>query len=104
METVALHTRLQAGCEAEYERIHATIPSELDALLRLHGITSWRIWRSGRDLFHVVECVNYAAFIAAVAEDPVNLAWQRRMSLLLEVVHDYRDPTRNALPRVWALP
>lgn len=33
METVALHSRLKAGKEAEDDRVHATIPGDLDGRL-----------------------------------------------------------------------
>ena len=52
MQTIALHTRLKAGREAEYERVHAVIPPDLDAALREAGVHEWRIWRDGQDLFH----------------------------------------------------
>lgn len=101
---VALHTRLRPGKEEAYERVHATIPPELDALLRANGVRSWRIYRSGCDLFHVVDVDDYSAFLAAVARHPVNVAWQQKMSELLEVVHDYDSPGANALRLVWELP
>jgi L-rhamnose mutarotase len=56
MERIALHTRLKPGRQQEYEDVHAVIPSELDAALREAGVTNWRIWRGGQDLFHLVEC------------------------------------------------
>ena len=104
MERIALHTRLREGKEAEYDRVHAEIPAELDDLLRREGIFAWRIYRSGRDLFHYVECDDYASFLRAVKDDPVNLAWQARMSELLEVAHDYASAETNALGLVWELP
>ncbi|HLI96323.1 MAG TPA: L-rhamnose mutarotase [Candidatus Baltobacteraceae bacterium] len=104
MERVALHTRLKIGKESDYERVHAAIPAELDALLRANGVKSWRIYRSGRDLFHFVEVESCAAFLQAVEKHPVNVAWQSRMADLLEVTHDYSNPSGNALPLVWALP
>jgi L-rhamnose mutarotase len=104
MQRIALHTRLKPGKEAEYESIHAVIPSELDALLRATGVRSWRIYRTGRDLFHFVEVDDYAAFLKAVERHPVNVAWQERMSMLLEVSHDYVNPESNVLPLVWELP
>jgi L-rhamnose mutarotase len=104
MERIALHTRLRKGKEAEYERVHAAISPELDGLLRRNGVHAWRIYRSGRDLFHFVEVEDYARFLHAVADDPVNVDWQRRMSELLEVIHDYSSPSANTLPLVWELP
>ena len=56
------------------------------------------------DLFHVIDCEDYDALIAYVGAQPVNSAWQARMSELLEVVHDYSAGGADAaLPVVWEL-
>lgn len=103
MDRVALHTRLKPGREVDYDRVHATIPEDLDAALREAGVRSWRIWRDGLDLFHVVECDDYAAMRAHLRDHPANLPWQARMADLLDVADDYsgRD---TGLPLVWQLP
>lgn len=103
VERIALHTRLKAGRELDYERVHATISDELDARLRAAGVHGWSIWRSGLDLFHLVEVEDYAAMRRALADDPVNLDWQRQMSELLEVADDYSGGD-HGLPQVWRLP
>ncbi|MBB5892190.1 L-rhamnose mutarotase [Kutzneria kofuensis] len=103
METVALHTRLKPGREADYEAVHAVIPDELDSALREAGVHSWRIWRSGRDLFHLVEVEDYAAMRAFLAEHPANVPWQARMAELLEVQDDYSGSEPD-VKLVWALP
>jgi len=63
-QRVALHTKLKPGKEAEYESVHAVIPPELDTALRAAGVRTWRIWRTGLDLFHVVEVDDYAVMRA----------------------------------------
>ena len=103
METVALHTRLKAGREADYDRVHATIPSELDGALREAGVHSWRIWRSGRELFHLVEVDDYRAMRARLATHPANIPWQARMAELLEVEDDYSGAEPD-VRLVWELP
>ena len=103
METVALHTRLKPGREADYEAVHAVIPDELDVALRAAGVHSWRIWRSGRDLFHVVDVEDYAKMREFLAEHPANVPWQARMAELLEVQDDYSG-SEPAVNLVWALP
>ncbi|WP_309111195.1 L-rhamnose mutarotase [Saccharothrix sp.] len=103
MSEIALHTRLKPGCEEEYDRVHATIPSELDAALREAGVSSWRIWRSGRDLFHLVEVEDYAAMRAFLAEHPANVPWQARMAELLDVPDDYSGAAPD-VRLVWELP
>lgn len=103
METVALHTRLKPGKEAEYDRVHAVIPTELDGALRAAGVHSWRIWRSGRDLFHVIECDDYQAMRARLRDHPANVPWQARMAGLLDVEDDYSGAAPD-VRLVWELP
>ena len=83
METVALHTRLREGREA--------------------GVHSWRIWRSGRELFHLVEVDDYRAMRAFLAEHPANVPWQAQMAELLEVEDDYSGAEPD-VRLVWELP
>ena len=100
---IALHTRLKPGKESEYEEVHATIPAELDAALRAAGVHAWRIWRDGRDLFHVVEVEDYKRMRDALRDHPANLPWQARMAELLEVEDDYSG-TDSGIKLVWELP
>ena len=101
---VALHTRLRAGAEEAYERAHREVSPELQAAIRDAGVRDWTIWRSGRDLFHVIECEDYGRMLARLESLPVNAAWQARMGELLEVVHDYGSEGAGAgLPVVWEL-
>jgi L-rhamnose mutarotase len=102
---VALHTKLQSGAEDAYDEAHRHVPPELVTAIRAAGAREWTIWRSGLDLFHVLECDDYAALLAALAPLPVNIAWQARMATMQEVVHDYSDAGAAAgLPVVWHLP
>ncbi|MEU3650720.1 L-rhamnose mutarotase [Lentzea sp. NPDC034063] len=103
METVALHTRLREGREADYDRVHASIPVELDGALREAGVHSWRIWRSGRELFHLVEVDDYRAMRLFLAEHPANVPWQAQMAELLEVEDDYSGAEPD-VRLVWELP
>jgi L-rhamnose mutarotase len=83
--------------------VHAVIPRELDDALRDAGVTTWRIWRDGQDLFHVVECEDYRAMRAHLREHPANVPWQARMDELLDVADDYGGTDRG-LGLVWELP
>lgn len=103
MERIALHTRLKPGKETEYDTVHATIPAELDAALRAAGVQSWRIWRDGRDLFHVVTVEDYRAMRAALRDHPANVPWQARMAELLEIEDDYSGAD-SGIRLVWELP
>jgi L-rhamnose mutarotase len=98
---VALHTRLKPGAEAEYEAAHREVPSELVEALEAAGLQEWTIWRSGLDLFHVIDCTGYAQLLRSVAALPVNVAWQERMAGLLDVVHDYSAEAEQELPVAW---
>ena len=101
---IALHTRVRADRIDEYEAAHRAVPAELIEAIRAGGAESWTIWRSGTDLFHVIECDDYAALLAYLNAQPVNTAWQARMAELLDVIHDYSAVgAAAALPVVWAL-
>ncbi|MFG2120311.1 L-rhamnose mutarotase [Streptomyces sp. NPDC048710] len=102
---VALHTKVRAHRIADYEAAHREVPKELTEAIRAAGTTSWTIWRSGTDLFHLLECEDYGRLLAALEELPVNVAWQARMAELLDVVHDYSQGGADArLSVVWELP
>ncbi|MFF5013030.1 L-rhamnose mutarotase [Streptomyces sp. NPDC001165] len=102
---VALHTKVRAHRIADYEAAHREVPKELTDAIRAAGATSWTIWRSSTDLFHLLECEDYGRLLAALEELPVNVAWQARMAELLDVVHDYSQVGADAgLPVVWELP
>lgn len=101
---IALRTQVRADRIEEYEAAHREVPAELTAAIRGAGATSWTIWRSGTDLFHLIECDDYGRLLAELQQLPVNVAWQSRMAELLEVVHDYSDEGAGAgLPVVWEL-
>jgi L-rhamnose mutarotase len=101
---VALHTRVRADRIEEYEQAHREVPAELTEAIRAAGVASWTIWRSGTDLFHLIDCASYPALLAQLEQLPVNVAWQGRMAELLDVVHDYsKAGTGAGLPVVWQL-
>ncbi|MFD3451163.1 L-rhamnose mutarotase [Streptomyces sp. NPDC058691] len=101
---VALHTRVRADRIEEYEAAHREVPGELAGAIRAAGVHEWTIWRSGTDLFHLLDVDDYPAMIAALERLPVNIAWQARMAGLLEVAHDYSaDGAGATLPVVWEL-
>lgn len=99
---IALHTRLKPGAEEAYEQAHREVPPELLAAISAAGAHDWTIWRSGLDLFHVIDCDSYAELLSALADLPVNIAWQARMAGYLDVIHDYSSADKG-LPEVWRL-
>jgi L-rhamnose mutarotase len=101
---IALHTKVRADRIEEYEAAHREVPTELTTAIRTAGATSWTIWRSGTELFHVIECEDYARLLAELEQLPVNVAWQARMDELLHVAHDYSaDGADAGLPVAWEL-
>ncbi|MFF8617490.1 L-rhamnose mutarotase [Streptomyces sp. NPDC015350] len=101
---IALHTKVRADRIEEYEAAHREVPAELTEAIRAAGATSWTIWRSGTDLFHVIDCEDYTALLARLEKLPVNVAWQARMDQLLDVAHDYSsDGAQAGLPVAWEL-
>jgi L-rhamnose mutarotase len=100
---VGLHTRLKAGAEAEYDALHEAVwPQVVDAI-RASGVTMWRIYRDGLDLFHYIECEDYGRAIAELAGREANRRWQATLAPLMEVAHDYSGEAAGRLPLVFEL-
>jgi L-rhamnose mutarotase len=97
--TFALHSVLKPRREADYARVHARVPDELLSALKESGIRDWRIWRSGRHLFHLVECDDFDAALRALADDPRNQRWQ---AFIGDYVDHFEEPA-NGIPLVWRL-
>jgi L-rhamnose mutarotase len=55
---VAPHTRIKPGKGAEYEAARREVPPELISAIKVAGAHEWTIWRSGLDLFHVIDCAD----------------------------------------------
>jgi L-rhamnose mutarotase len=102
MPTVALHTVLKDGRGPDYDRMHHTIPADVAEALRAHGVRDWRIWRDGRDVFHLVEVDDYAAMRAAMRDLPANVRWQETVGPLFDVPDDYGDAD-PVVPLLWSL-
>jgi L-rhamnose mutarotase len=100
---VGLHTRLKPGAEAEYDAAHAAVWPEVLEAIRGVDIRTWLIFRDGLDLFHYVECDDYDAAIAELADDPVNIRWQAAMAPMMEVAHDYSGASDDRLPVIFRL-
>ncbi|WP_369054812.1 L-rhamnose mutarotase [Kineococcus terrestris] len=98
----ALHTRLHADAVEAYDALHAAVPDDLVEALTTAGVRDWRIWRSGRDVFHLVDVDDYAAMREALREHPANVAWQARVTPLQSTPDDYSGDD-DGLPAVWSL-
>ena len=102
MAEIALHTRLRAGSEADYERLHARIPAAMVAALRGAGVRDWRIWRDGQDLFHLVDVADYDVMREVLRTHPANIAWQAQVGEVLEVADDLSGKD-DSLTLLWTL-
>jgi len=101
MAYVALHSILRPGREEDYDLAHRRIPDDLlEAHLRA-GVRDWRIWRSGRHLFHLVECDDLEASFRQLEHDPANERWQAFIGNYV----DHMEPAAGdpALPLVWRM-
>ncbi len=97
----ALHGILREGREEAYEREHAVVWPDLLAALQRAGIREWIIWRSGRDLFHVVEADDFDRAVADLEHDPANERWQAHMAAFVDHFESGPD---GAGPRlVWTM-
>jgi len=97
-----LHTRLHEGSGAAYDELHARVPDDLLAALVAAGVTDWRIWRSGREVFHLLDVDDYAAMRAFLRDHPANVAWQAQVTPLQAVPDDYSGDD-DGLAQVWSL-
>lgn len=101
---VALHSVLKAGAAAGYEEAHQTIPDDLAASFEHLGIHNWTIWRSGQDLFHLVDCDDFVAAMNALRDDPANQRWQRFIGPFIERFETTAEgPTDMMVPLVYSL-
>lgn len=103
IERVALHSRLVAGRELDYDRRHARVPDAMADELRRVGIREWTIWRSGRDLFHYLEVRDAESAFTQLADSPVNADWQATIGGLVEWFAPPSTPPAPGLRRVWRL-
>jgi L-rhamnose mutarotase len=102
-ERVGLHTRLRPGAEEEYDALHRAVWPDVLAAIERVGVARWLIFRDGLDLFHYIECDNYDAAIAVLADDPVNVRWQATVAPLMATAHDYSGESSDRLPVIFEL-
>lgn len=77
-------TRLRAGCSSEYERVHKSIPPELELDIRSAGCTAWSIHRNGLILSHFLRTRDPECLFQALDTSPAHAAWQKIVSPLLD--------------------
>jgi L-rhamnose mutarotase len=99
--TVALHSIIREGREHDYDAEHRVVWPELAELLHDCGIDEWRIWRSGRNLFHLVDCDDFDASLAQLDASPLNQRWQDHINTIVD--HFEPGPSGMAIKHVWSL-
>ncbi|WAA66979.1 L-rhamnose mutarotase [Microbacterium oxydans] len=101
---IALHSIIVEGAVDDYRSHHARVPDGLRDLFADAGIRDWTIWRSGRDLFHLVECDDFDAAMRIVDASAINDAWQADIGRFVE---GFRGPDGDdgftPIGQVWAL-
>jgi L-rhamnose mutarotase len=101
---IALHSVVKAGRARGYDDAHQTIPADLVESFERVGIHGWTIWRSGQELFHVVDCEDFTAAMSALAEDPANIRWQAYIGPFVDhFVTTADEPAEMVVPQVWDL-
>jgi L-rhamnose mutarotase len=101
---VALHSIVREGREDGYDRTHESIPDDLVESFARVGIADWSIWRSGRHLFHVVDCEDFEAAMEALDSDPANIRWQATIGPFVDHFESVGAGHAGlVVPRVWRL-
>lgn len=102
-ERIAFRMQLKPGCKAEYERRHAAIWPELEALLRSAGVSDYSIWLDPETLaLFAILTRPREHRMDALPEHPVMRRWWAEMAELMEV-HPDNAPVAVALRRVFHL-
>jgi L-rhamnose mutarotase len=100
---VGLHTHLKPGLEERYDNYHKAVWPEVLAGMRRVGITEYVIFRDGLDLFHYIECADYDAAIAELAQSPVNQRWEAEMAPMTTVAHDFSGKGSDRMQQIFEL-
>jgi predicted dehydrogenase/L-rhamnose mutarotase len=96
--------RVKPGKEEEYARLHVDIWPALRELMVGHGATAFSIFLWGTTVFAQLECDDFPALVAALADDPVSIAWEKQFEGILE--YPNADPETGwpeRLREVWSL-
>ena len=100
---VGLHTRLKPGCEERYEQYHRAVWPEVIEAIKRSGVRRYLIFRDGLDLFHFIECDDYAQAIAQIASDPTSMRWEAEIATMMAVTHDFSGEGSDLMREIWEL-
>jgi L-rhamnose mutarotase len=104
MERVGHVYRVKPGRAEEYARRHATIPANLDALLREAGVHRYTIYLWGDTVFTHMEVESFDRMVERYNGDPIAAAWEDEMGELTEYPDaDPKTGWPHALQELWNL-
>lgn len=92
MQRIAFRLRVKEDRLEEYKAIHQEVWPELLADLRAASIRNYSIFARGPELFGYLECDDWEAASAALAESDANRRWQARMRDYLATPVDPDNP------------
>ena len=94
VQRVGFRLRVKEEKLAEYKRLHREVWPELLADMRAASIRNYSIWARGPELFGYLECDDWPAAVAALAQSEANRRWQQRMQeyLATPVDPDQAEP------------
>jgi L-rhamnose mutarotase len=104
MERVGHVYRVKPGNAADYARRHATIPTQLDALLRETGVHRYTIYLWGETVFTHMEVDDFQAMVDRYNGNPVAESWEAEMGDLIEYPDaDPKTGWPHRLEELWNL-
>ena len=106
MSSLIFQTRLVESSVSDYERVHATIPADLERDIRAAGCAAWEIRRSGTVLTHVTRVEDADGFFDALDASDAHAAWQQTVSpfIVSEPLRILEDTPADPGALVWRLP
>lgn len=84
MERVLFYLRIFPGTEAEYDRLHAAVPQELQDEIRASGFQNMSGFRRGTDVWYYAEAVpDRATVFATHGPKAAVAAWNKRFATII---------------------
>ena len=99
MQRIARRTRLHAGSELEYQKMHDEIWPGVSAAIEQAGIRNYAIFRDGLDLFAYFETEDFKAASDFLSSHAESQRWQQALAPLMDAP-DALAPWAN-LETVW---
>jgi len=94
MQRVSFLLRLKKDAGPAYDESHRAVWPEMLDLLKRAGISEYSIFRRDELLFLTMHVENFDATWAMIENDPVNLRWQKAMSVYFAPLDELRPNER----------